>query len=289
MAERAKWRAGPNLAALWNQHLARFLLAQDPSRFSQTEASPREENVVVKSLNIAVVQSEPRVRDVEHNAAEAAHLVTQLGQAGVEFCIFPELSLTGYDLGILEDPTVWIRSGDERLAALRSACRNTGMTAVVSAPFLTHDGRRWIAAIAVPADGNDIVQGKRHLHGHETEHFEADTRPLRCLPVKGWQIALAVCYDAAVPAHAIEAAAAGADLYAVPCLYTAAQRRRLDIHMAARAMDHNMHTVAANLAGSGAGWTSCGASGVWLPDGTQGDHLNNDEGILTTRLDKHEA
>lgn len=45
------------------------------------------------------------------------------------------------------------------------------------------------------------------------------------------------------------------------------QERRLDLHSAARAMDHRMYAVVANLACAGPGWRSCGGSGVWHPDG----------------------
>lgn len=239
----------------------------------------------MQPLTLALAQTHPRLGGIAHNVAVAAGTVTDLGRTGVDFCLFPELSLTGYDMGILGNPRVWLGPGDQRLEPLRSACQATGATAVVSAPYLTEDGQRWIAAITVTPDGSEVTVGKRYLHGQETRHFDPDSRPVSCLSVKGWQIALAVCYDAAVPTHAAEAAAAGADVYAVACLYTSEQRRRMDVHMAARAMDHGMFALAANLAGAGVGWTSCGESGIWSPDGARGDHLGATTGVLTAVLD----
>jgi 5-aminopentanamidase len=110
------------------------------------------------------------------------------------------------------------------------------------------------------------VVGKQFLHGAERELFQPGAAAQHLL-IDGWQVALAVCFDAAIPGHAQDAAERGADVYAVSALYTRDQERRLDAHLTARAMDHRMYGLAANLAGSGPGWDSCGGSGVWHPDG----------------------
>lgn len=105
------------------------------------------------------------------------------------------------------------------------------------------------------------------LHGAESEWFTAGERAA-VLAVDGWRVALAICFDAAHPAHAGEAAAAGgADVYAVSARYTAAEGRRLDLQLGARAMDHRMYSVLANLGGSTPLGPSAGKSGFWGADG----------------------
>jgi predicted amidohydrolase len=78
---------------------------------------------------------------------------------------------------------------------------------------------------------------------------------------------VAVCFDAAHPAHAAAAAAAGADLYLGSALYAEDQARRSDLRFGARAMDHRMFTARASDAGSSGRYTSCGGSGAWHPTG----------------------
>ena len=87
------------------------------------------------------------------------------------------------------------------------------------------------------------------------------------LDVDGWKVALAICFDAAHPAHSGAAAAAGADVYAVSALYTQDEGHRLGLHLGARAMDNRMYGVLANLGGRTRLGPSCGLSGFWGPDG----------------------
>ncbi len=217
-------------------------------------------------LVVAVAQHAPVPGDVAENARRAATTVAVAADSGARLLLFPLLSLTGYDLARLTDSACWVTAEDPRLDVVREASRAHGVTTVVGAAWLGPDGDRLLASLALSPDGSVEVVGKRYLHRDERELFEPGvSSPL--LEIDGWRIALAVCYDAAAPEHALEMAGKGADVYAVSALYTEGQERRLDVHPAARAMDHRMYALVGNLAGAGAGWRSCGGSGVWHPDG----------------------
>ena len=62
----------------------------------------------------------------------------------------------------------------------------------------------------------------------------------------------------------------------------------MDIHFAARAMDHRMFAVVANYAGTGPGWESCGGSGAWHPNGMRLNPAGNDPGLITMTLSRGE-
>jgi predicted amidohydrolase len=218
--------------------------------------------VAEETLAVAVAQTASASGDVSANAKQAAHTVLEAADAGAELLVFPELSLIGYDLGLLADPEVWVALGDSRLDPLREP----PVTTIVGAPYRSGDGARLLASLVFHPGGEVSVHGKRHLHGPERVHFQAG-EPADPLRLNGWRVALAVCYDAGVPAHAQDAADRGAEVYAASVLYTREEVRRFDLHFAARAMDHRMYALAANHAGSGPGWESCGGSGVWHPDG----------------------
>ncbi|MFI5302576.1 MAG: carbon-nitrogen hydrolase family protein, partial [Polyangiales bacterium] len=85
--------------------------------------------------------------------------------------------------------------------------------------------------------------------------------------VRGWRVAVGICFDVAHPRHAEAAALAGADLYVASSLYWSGEERRVDLHLGARAMDHRMFTALANYAGTTGGFVSCGGSGAWKPNG----------------------
>jgi predicted amidohydrolase len=115
--------------------------------------------------------------------------------------------------------------------------------------------------------GHEAMAEHEPVPEHEPmpEHA-AGPEPL-LLDVDGWKIALAICFDAAHPAHSGAAAAAGADVYAVSALYTQEEGHRLGLHLGARAMDNRMYSVLANLGGRTPLGQSCGLSGFWGPDG----------------------
>ncbi|NUT50581.1 MAG: carbon-nitrogen hydrolase family protein, partial [Saccharothrix sp.] len=202
---------------------------------------------------------------------------------GAGLLLFPLLSLTGYDLDRLD----WVTDDDPRLDVVREAGRDRGVAVVVGAAWSGSDGRRLLASVALSPDGGVEVTGKQYLSRAEREVFEPGgfTPPL---VVGGWRVALAVCYDAAAPAHAVEVARRGADVYAVSALYTEGQETRLEVHPAARAMDHRMYALVANLADAGPGWRSCGGSGVWHPDGRRVAQAGPGPRVVTARLERAE-
>ena len=227
---------------------------------------------VTAPLTVSVIQYAALDGGIDANAREHVRLIEDADSHGARLVVFPELSLTGYDLPLLRGGDrfhagdQWVAPGDRRLDPIREICRRTGITAVVGAPFRERDGTPRLASLAVHPNGTEDAGFKTHLHGDEQSLFEAGQEPL-LLDVDGWKIALAICFDAAHPAHSGAAAAAGADVYAVSALYTQEEGHRLGLHLGARAMDNRMYGVLANLGGRTPLGPSCGLSGFWGPDG----------------------
>jgi predicted amidohydrolase len=244
-------------------------------------------SVSSETLIVAAAQTSSQPGDVRANARAAAASLAVAADAGAGLVVFPELSLVGYDLDLFADPAAWVTKDDPRLDVVREAARDLQVTAVVGGAYRETGAAGWIASLAALPDGELHVHGKRNLHGRERDLFEPGG-PGRLLDVGGWRVALAICYDAGVPGHAADAARQGAEVYAGSVLYTMAETRRLDLHFAARAMDHRMFAVAANHAGTGSGWVSCGGSGAWHPDGTRLTQAATGPGLVTTALSRAE-
>ena len=220
----------------------------------------------VNSFIVASAQMNSSVGQVETNLSETLRVIRAASSQGSRLVVFPELSLTGYDLIQLAHDDRWFAPDDQRLDLLRECCAELNITAVVGAPVLMA-GRRYLASLAIEPDRTISVAPKNHLHGDEVNHFEPGTG-LTILSVDGWRVALAVCVDTAWPSHATIAAENGTDLYAASVLYTDGEQRKLDVRMAARAIDHNMYSLAANTGGYPIGHRSAGNSAIWAPDGT---------------------
>jgi 5-aminopentanamidase len=221
---------------------------------------------VSDTLPVSVIQYRPLDGGIRANADEHVRLIEDADDHGARLVLFPELSLTGYRLDLLENPDSWLVPEDERLVDVREICRRTGITVVLGAALREADATPRLASVAVHPDGSTEAAFKTHLHGQERELFTAGEGPT-LIRVDGWQVALALCLDTSVPAHAGDAAAAGADLYCVSALYTKDEGHRLALHLGARAMDNRMFTALANLGGRSPLGESCGLSGFWGPDG----------------------
>lgn len=230
------------------------------------------------ALTVTAVQYQALGGGIAGNVPEHVRLIEDADSHGARLVIFPELSLTGYNLPLLQDGGVlrgsqWLEPGDVRLDPIREICRRTGITAVVGAAFREAEGTPRLASLALHPNGTADVGFKTHLHGDEASLFAAGPGPA-VLEVDGWKIALAICFDAAHPTHSGTAADAGADLYAVSALYTEGEGHRLGLHLGARAMDNRMYTALANLGGRTPLGPSCGLSGFWGPDGLPMQHAS---------------
>ena len=218
------------------------------------------------ALTVSAIQYQALDGGIVPNASEHVRLIEDAASHGSRLVVFPELSLTGYNLPLLEAPDHWLGANDQRLGYIREICRRTGITAVVGSAYREPDGTPRLASLAIHPEGSTETAFKTHLHGQEKDIFEAGEGAV-LVELDGWKIALAICFDAAVPAHSTDAAGAGADAYAVSAVYTREEEHRLGLHLGARAMDNRMFGILANLGGTTPLGPSCGLSGFWGPDG----------------------
>ncbi|WP_255770446.1 carbon-nitrogen hydrolase family protein [Pseudarthrobacter sulfonivorans] len=223
---------------------------------------------MTEALTVSAVQYQALAGGIIPNVEEHVRLIEDADSHGARLVIFPEMSLTGYDLALLSAEEAWLQPDDPRLEDLHEICRRTGITAVSGAAYREPNGTPRLACVATHPDGTTAFSFKTHLHGPEEALFRAGQRAL-LLEVDGWLVELAMGTDAAVPARSAAAAPAGADAFAVPGRYTMEEARRLGLHLAARAMDNRMFGVLANLGGATPAGPSCGLSGFWGPDGFQ--------------------
>lgn len=218
---------------------------------------------------VAAAQMQSEFGDIEANVATTVGMIRDAAEEGVRLVVFPELSTIGYDLTQLKDDRLWLTPSDPRLAPIAAACQENGITAVVGAAWRdpAADGSGRIASFVFQPDGATQVIAKMHVHSSEDAWFCSAPYPPQPLTIDGWKIALAICFDAANPTHAMAARDAGADIYVCSAMYDISEIRRLDLHFGARAMDHRMVSLLANCTGAGDRWESCGLSGTWGPDG----------------------
>lgn len=159
--------------------------------------------VRVPTLTVAAAQPACLALDVARNAAAHAGVVLAT-QARV--VVFPELSLTGYELDAAP-----VRGDDDALTPIIDACAATGSLALVGAP-VEEQGRRFIAMLAVDGEGARIAYRKTWLGGDEATHFHAGDGPT-VLEVDGWRLGVGICKDTGAAQHVAGTAALNVDAY----------------------------------------------------------------------------
>ena len=211
-------------------------------------------------LTIAAAQPPCSPYDVAANALTHAAVIRS---AGARVVVFPELSITGYELDAEA-----IDADDPRLAPLVAACAETATLALLGAPAPGSEGRSHIAMLAADGSGVSVAYRKMWLGGAEPERFDPAEAPA-VLEVDGWRLGLAICKDTGVPEHAAATAALGIDAYVAGMLESADDAHVLDERARHVAGEHGVPVVIASFAGStGGGFGSAaGRSGVWGPDG----------------------
>lgn len=215
---------------------------------------PREE------LSIAVAQPACAALDPVANALTHAKFVRR---ATSRVVVFPELSLTGYEL-----QAAAVDVTDRLWQPLVQACAETGSLALVGAPIADGKGREFIATVAVNGDGGEVVYLKAWLGGNEPERFSPGPGPVM-VQVDGWRIGLGICRDTGIAEHIDATAALGVDVFAagladVPEDLPVQRKRAARIARICRA-----HVAFASFAGpTGRGYEqTAGGSAIYSPEG----------------------
>ncbi|MDP3226762.1 MAG: carbon-nitrogen hydrolase family protein [Acidovorax sp.] len=220
-----------------------------------------------RPLLIAAAQITVVAHDVARNAQTHLAFVRAAAHEGVQLLVFPELSLTGYELPQLAAHVV--HAEHPLLAPLHQAARDHGMTLVVGAPAppARAGGLPAIGAWVLNADGSVALYRKRHLHGSEVQFASAGVEDALVLPLADTPTALAICADATHPEHANAAATAGAALYATGALISEQGYGPESAQLQAYARDHAMAVLLSNHGGPSGGYVSAGRSAFWAPGG----------------------
>jgi predicted amidohydrolase len=211
-------------------------------------------------MTLAVAQPPCLLCDVEANVRAHAAAVRA---AGARVVVFPELSLTGYEMDV---PAV--EADDPRLVPIIEACAETGTLALAGAPVPGDAGRTHIAILAVDGSGARVAYRKMWLGGVEATRFAPGDRPA-VVVVDGWRLGLAICRDTGIPQHAADTAALGIDVYVAGVLETEDDAAVPGQRAGRIAVDHGVWVAVASFAGStGGGFErAAGRSSIRRPDG----------------------
>ncbi len=226
--------------------------------------------------SIAVAQTCPFRGDVTANLREHVRLTALAVAEGAEVVVFPELSLTGYEIGLANELAFSER--DARLAHLVDAAASGSITIVAGAPVRLN-GRLHIAALILRPDRTSTVYTKHHLGAFgesarvdgvvppaEATVFEpGDRNPL--VRFGNSTAAVAVCADIGRPSHPQNAAGLGANVYLASMFVIPSDFDGDSAKMRRYAAQYSMAVALANFGSATGGLAAAGRSSIWSQRG----------------------
>ena len=216
------------------------------------------------AFRIAAVQIASVRGDIDRNLASHVAAIRESAQRRISVLVFPELSLTGYELDLAAELAMTVT--DPRLAELSSLARQLQIEIVVGAPLRQVTAKPSLGSIVFAADGTTSTYCKMHLGGSEPNYFTPGDRPF-AFAVNGLEIGLAICADTSQSSHPQRYADAGAGIYAASMFLTDEWYRTDAPRLASYAARFQMLIVMANHSASVGTYSSVGKSSVWGPDG----------------------
>ena len=217
------------------------------------------------ALTLAAAQTIAIPGDVAGNIQRHLVMMRAAAEQGVQWLVFPELSLTGYEPFLAADLAIAPESAV--LAPLREMARELRLTAVVGMPVrLAPQAGVMIGALVLGADGSVGVYTKQHLHSGEELAFAAGQGG----EIQEWadeRIALAVCADFSHASHPSQAAESGATAYAAGVLISEGGYAADSALLQGYAAEHGMLVLMANHGGPSGGWACAGRTAIWTGDG----------------------
>lgn len=225
---------------------------------------------------MAAAQTIPIRGHVDANIERHARLVRVAARERTRVVVFPELSLTGYELDIASG--LAFSESDPRLHPLIESASSYSTTLVVGAPVRI-ESRLYIGAFILSPDSTVQLYTKHHLGAfstsassddivpaaEETVFHAGDRNPL--VQFEGNIAAVAVCADTNRPSHPMKAAEQGARTYLASMFVTPSEFERKSGILRTYAARHSMTVVFANYGGTSGGLTSSGQSAIWSEKG----------------------
>ena len=231
---------------------------------------------MTRARSIAAAQTIPVRGDLDANVEQHLRLVHVAAQEQAQVLVFPELSLTGYELDLADD--LAFSDSDPRLGPLVEVASSYSITLIAGAPVRI-GSRLHIGAFIISPDRTVGLYTKHHLGAFSTSascdgvvppaeatiFHPGNLNPL--VQFGGNTAAVAVCADAGRPSHPQEAADRGARTYLASMFIIPSEFKRETANLRAYAVQHSMVVALANYGGPSGGLASAGVSAIWSERG----------------------
>ena len=218
----------------------------------------------MQNLKIAVAQIPSSKGDVSANIKRHLLAIEKAAIARVSYLVFPELSLTGYELELASELAFTL--DDKRLLPLIESAIKHKIVIAVGVPLLVSDVIH-IAIVIISAEGDVSSYSKMHLHTGEEEFITEGTSHylVKVQSSNGeLNIANAICADITHPIHAQTCYELGANIYMAGALIGQNGYASDVRFLQGYSDDFNMLVAMANHNQPTGIWMPIGKSAIWF-------------------------
>jgi predicted amidohydrolase len=235
-------------------------------------------------VKIAVCQESGPAGDVAGAIARIRHRALTAAAAKAALAIFPEMYLTGYNIGdavfSLAEP-----ADGPSAAAVDTIARDTGVSILYGYPERSGDRVFNSTRLVHPGRGALANYRKTHLYGGEEKRLFAPGDDLVLADLDGLKVGLLICYDVEFPEAVRALALAGAELIAVPTALIQPFDIAARTLVPARAFENQVYVAYAGLCGREGNLSYCGLSCIVGPDGRDLARAGTEPALLIADID----
>ncbi len=228
-------------------------------------------------MKIAIAQTRPLKGDIPANIERHRYFIERAIANEAAIIFFPELSLSGYEPTLAA--SLAITPFDPRLHIFQETCEEQNIIIGVGAPIANGTSPS-IGMILFQPLRQPAVYFKQYLHEDELPFFIPGQDHPGIIDHQP-PIALAICYELSVPAHAQQAYQNGAGIYIASVAKSAAGVEEASERLSYIARQYGMTVLMANCLGRCDDMDCSGNSAVWDAQGTLQKQLGDTaEGLL---------
>lgn len=225
-------------------------------------------------MKICIAQTTSVTGDISANIIRHKELIALAAGDDADAIIFPELSICGYEPPIAV--AFATQPEDNRFNDFQFLSNAHRITIGIGVP-LNQKGGVAISMLIFQPERPREVYSKKYLHEDEEPFFVSGKSTLSKIA----DIALAICYEISIPAHAKDAAAAGAQYYLASVAKTVSGVEKASTRLSLIAREYGMPVLMTNCIGPCEGQQGGGKSAVWNTQGELISQLTGDqEGLI---------
>lgn len=227
---------------------------------------------------LASAQTKPTRWNIDKNLSDHYQLIELASEKGADMIIFPELSISGYELDNIEK--LIFTPEDTRLNTLQKLSSRKNIIIVAGAPIRVRS-QIHIGSFVVKPDESVTFYTKQFLHPGEEICYSSsfDYNPL--IELGEERISLAICADTDHPEHPESACKIGATMYMPSIFFSPGGIPEAYQNLSNYAKKYSMNVLMSNFCGEAWGRPAGGGSAFWNNKGELVGCLDNaNQGLL---------